>query len=205
MPPVGQLVTAAFRAAAAQNPELQQAWINKSHRLGSLLPDSLLTASIQQAGELDMLIRCLEAEPLSDADIPSDLDIFSLHYRTMLSTLWVGKMYEICRVLDKRNLMSASQEIESLSYYLKLLRIPLEKYEIANDKKLPEDVPMVRLPPSGEERDNYTYSRKELTKAHIMRSGLSERGSQMWEVVDALSQKSYWIERRSLSDRFLAL
>ena len=86
-----------------------------------------------------------------------------------------------------------------------LVRIPLEKYEIANEKKSPKPIEMMRFPPTGEERDMYVYAETDPLRAHIMPSGLSERGSCMWHVFDAVSQTSYWIERRSMSERFLAL
>ena len=200
-----QLITLAFRTAVERKMEFHKTWTAKSLRLGSLLPDSLLITSIQQAGELDILVRCMEDDPLPTADNASDIDLLSFSYRCMLSTFWVGITYEVCRVLDSRKLLPESDELKSLAYDLKLLRIPLEKHEIANDKKLAAIVQTARTPSFGEDRGRYSYARNDKRKAHIMPSGVSERGSQVWQVVDALSQESYWIERQSLSDRFLAL
>jgi hypothetical protein len=42
-------------------------------------------------------------------------------------------------------------------------------------------------------------------RAHIMPTGLSERGSMMWQALDGATLEATWFERRNLSDRFLNL
>jgi hypothetical protein len=52
---VTQLITEAFKLAASRHPELYRTWVTISHRAGSLLPDSMLAATIQRTGEIDMV------------------------------------------------------------------------------------------------------------------------------------------------------
>jgi hypothetical protein len=59
---VGELIQTAFRQASIRNPDLHAAWVTTSYRLGGLLPASTLVSSVQRAGELDQLIRCMEDE-----------------------------------------------------------------------------------------------------------------------------------------------
>ena len=106
-----------------------------------------------------------------------EVDLFSFHYQKMLSELWVCDVYEIFRLLTDKNrkLAPKSDVITALAHDLKLLRMPLEKHEIAAK---PE--------------------------AHIMPSEVSSRGSVRWHVIDVKSRKSYWLERRALSERIVA-
>jgi hypothetical protein len=92
-----------------------------------------------------------------------------------------------------------------LAHELRLLRIPLEKHEIAADRKLTEPLRMHRQPPNNDDTDSYEYSNNDARKAHIMPTGISSRGSVMWQVIDLQSNSSYWLERRDLSERIVAL
>jgi hypothetical protein len=64
---------------------------------------------------------------------------------------------------------------------------------------------MVRQPPNNDDSDSYRYSPDDPQKAHIMPTGLSARGSLMWRVIDLRSKRSYWLERRPLSERIVEL
>jgi hypothetical protein len=57
---VTQLITAAFILARSRYPELDKTWVSISVRVGGLLPNSLLMASVQRTVELDMVLRCME-------------------------------------------------------------------------------------------------------------------------------------------------
>jgi hypothetical protein len=130
---------------------------------------------------------------------------FSFHYQVTFSELWIGHMYEIVRLLKDRKLMPNNDEFESLAHHLRLLRIPIEKHEIPGDRKLTQPLMMRRYPPNDEARDSYEYSKDDQTRSHIMPSGISKRGSVIWQVIDIASNESFWIERRSLSERVLAI
>jgi hypothetical protein len=202
---VTQLTIAAFRLAASRCPELHKTWISISVRVGGLLPNSRLIASVQRTGELDMVLRCMEDDYSPPQEGAGEADLFSCHYQKTLSELWVGDAYEIFRLLTTERKLALDSDVLALARDLKLLRIPLEKHEIADDKKLPGPLLMQRHPPNDDETDSYHYSHSDAQKAHIMPSGISSRGSVMWNVIDVKSKSSYWLERRALSERIVAL
>jgi hypothetical protein len=204
---VTQLITAAFMLARSRYPELHKTWISISLRVGGLLPNSMLSVSVQRAGELDMVLRCMEDDFSPAREGAGEVDLFSFHYQKMLSDIWVGKAYEIFSLLinSKRKLASKSDAITDLARDLKLLRIPLEKHEIATDWELSEPLQMERRPPKNNETDIYLYSKSDTQKAHIMPSEISSRGSVRWHVINVESKRSDWLERRALSERIVAL
>jgi hypothetical protein len=63
----------------------------------------MLFSSVQRAGELDVLLRCMEDE--LGADTSSQEGDFSFHYQAVLSESWVGQVYEIVRLLKARKLI----------------------------------------------------------------------------------------------------
>lgn len=204
---VGQLILAAFGLARSRNPDLHAAWITTSFRLGGLLAASTLSVSIQRAGDLDLLLRCME-DDLSfsqDDKSPSQDSDFSFTYQSMMSNLWITEMYEVFRLLKDRKLEPSSTEFESLAHHLRLLRVSIDKHEIAGERKLEGPLVMKRLPPKGDDSDIYHYSKDDLRRGHIMPSGVSRRGSVMWQVLDIASGESFWIERRTLSERIITL
>lgn len=201
---ISRLITGAFHHAASRQVELHKTWIVISHRVGSQLPNSLLSSSIQSAGQLDMVLRCMEDDFIPPGTAP-EADPFAPHYQILLSVLWVGAVYEVVRLVDERKLMARGEEFTTLAHDLRLLRIPLEKHEIAGDKKLSEPLLMQSFPPKEGETDVSHYSASDARKAHIMPSRISSRGSIEWQVIDVRSMRSYWLERRALSDRIIAL
>ena len=190
---VKQLMATAFRLAFTHHRELQQAWVDISLRIGGLLPESELLASIQRIGDLDIMLRCMEEETKVDnsrRQEPTYDEILSFNCQVMLSEVWICKSYEVFRLLQSRKLLSQNDEFESLAHDLKLLRITIDKHEIANDRKLSEPLQMQRISREGEATSPYEYSRSDLRKAHIMGKGLSDRGSVMWEALDGASGNS---------------
>jgi hypothetical protein len=129
----------------------------------------------------------------------------SFHYQMMLSELWVGAVYEIFRLLTERSLAPPNNEFKILNNELRLLRIPIEKHQIAKDNKLSRPLFMKKFPLKNDETDVYQYSRGDPQRAHIMPTGISHRGSAMWQVIDIESGPSYWLERRDLSERIVGL
>jgi hypothetical protein len=199
---VAQLINAAFRLSSSRCQELHRTWISISFKAGGLLPESLLLASVQRSGELDMVLRCMEDDFSPEASM-REVSIF--HYQAMFSEIWIGEVYEIFRLLGARKVAPDSDAFRALAHDLRLLRIPLEKHEIALHGKLPEPLTMLRQPPGKGEADVYMYSSKDPQRAHIMPSGLSSRGSVRWQAIDPQSMTAKWLERRALSDRIVAL
>jgi hypothetical protein len=209
---IGNLIASAFGAARARTGNLAERWVAVSFRIGGAIPNSLLSLSVQRCGELDCLLRCMEDEK---AKAGSGENPLAFHYQAMLSELWVGSIYEILRLLDERGMRPAGDEFDRLHHEFRVLRIPLEKHELALDRSLKAPLPMQRNPGPNPRPENsetpplYFYPDKKdpgyAKRAHIMQSGVSERGSMMWQVTDLKSSDSYWLERRELSERFLAL
>lgn len=198
---VASLVTAVFRTASAKDPILHETWIRISARIGGRLPNSLLTVNLQQCGELDLVLRAMEQE-ICD----SEADLFSANYLTMLAGIWVGLTYEVVRLLKERKLVQRDHAFDELAHHLRLIRVPLEKHEIAADRKIVLDqLEMVRSPRNGDDSDAYFYKKRDPGRAHIMPMGLSDRGSTMWHVFDVEANQAYWLERRNLSERLVGL
>ena len=204
---VTSLITSAFGLASQRYPDLHRQWNQVSVRLGGLLPQSLLMAAIQRDGSLDLLLRCIEDDAATRMHAGQQLG-FDTHYQRMLSELWIGSVYESLRLLanSSRRLAPDDDGFRALKYDLTLLRIPIEKHEIAGDRKLVEPIKLQRRPPHGDDSDICQYAKDDPQRAHIMPSGISARGSMMWHVLDIRRENEVrWIERRSLSERILEL
>lgn len=153
-----------------------------------------------------MLVRAMESERTrEDAKEPQDLARFSFHYQRLASELWVGSAYELVRLTNERALVTKSEHLAALGYDLRLLRIPMEKHEIAGDRKLKDKLSMERSPPNGDETDFYAYDKADRQKSHIMPAGVTGRGSMTWCAIDADTKAEKWIERLDLSERILSL
>jgi len=194
----------AFAAAVTKYPAERSSWVELSFQLGGLLPDSALSWSIQSMGTLDLAVRAMEDEALPVDGTGSDLEIFSMDLQVVLSEMWVGGIYEVTRLLKARGLV-AGDAFHKLAHDFELVRIPIEKHELPKDDRLKSPLALSRQPPNNDDTDIYIYSRNDPKRAHIAPKGLSERGSLMWHVLDHLADKSWWLERRSLSERFLSL
>src|ERR1700674_530451 len=200
---VSTLIIEAFQKANLSHQTVAQTWVSVSYRVGGLLPNSLLGAAIQRDGNVDVVLRSMEDELA--APKATGPHMMHFHYQKMLSELWVGSVYETVRLLVERKLGPADSVFRELAHDLTMLRIPLEKHEIARDKKLTAPLQMRRLPPNNGETGIYEYPKDDSTKAHIMPVGTSGRGSVMWNVIDIQANVERWLERRDLSERLLAV
>ena len=203
---VKPLISAAYSQALIHHQETLKIWCKASHIIGGgLLPDSELVVSIQRIGNTDVLLRCMEEETaaeISQLQFATDVDL-ALHYQIMLSEAWVCECYEVFRLLKSRNLLRQNKAFENLAHDLRLLRIPIAKHEIANDRKLSTPLKMYKLSVQGNVTGSYDYSSSDSQKAHIMGKKMSERGSVTWDAIDVASGESCWLERLSLSKRIV--
>lgn len=203
---VGPALVQTFALAKSKQARLYETWVRISHLVGSRLPASLLSVSIQRDGELDLLLRCLEDEQAQRMAAGTEPGLFEGNYLNMLSTYWVGSMYETFRLLRQRKLTGTDPAFAEILSDLELLRMPLEKHELAKDKEtLKEPLRMVRQPRNNDTTDQYSYDPKDDKRAHIMPSGLSSRGSMTWHVIDLKAGTDRWVERRALSERIVEL
>ena len=107
-----------------------------------------------------------------------------------------------------RKLVNQNNAFKTLVDDLNLLRMTIDKHEIANRQYTANDLnplQMQRLSREGEAPGDYEYSRSDPRRAHIMGKGTSIRGSVMWEALDGASCDARWLERLSLSERIFAL
>ena len=88
---------------------------------------------------------------------------------------------------------------------LELLRMPIAKYEIAKDKDMKQPLHLVRNPPNNDATDHLIYDKDDPARSYLMQAGWSERGSVTWAAIDHTVPRQYWVERRGLADRLLAL
>lgn len=202
---VTSMIGQAFQVSMMQCPELSKSWIEFSFRFGGLLPNSQLSISVQRIGRVDALLRCMEDE-FTAAVTPPENVLYHESYVT-ISELWIGSAYEVARLLNdkKRKLIKTTDEYNALLRDLALIRMPIEKHEIESDKDIKKPLLMKRQPPRDDDTDLYEYDRNDKYRAHIMPTGMSPRGSIMWQVVDVKNGQEYWIERRELADRMLGL
>jgi hypothetical protein len=205
VPTVGQLLVAAFGFSRAKNSQLNQRWIGMSWRIGSQLPQSLLSISIQRLGEVDLVCRALETELMTQPQQAGDLDLRP-NYLAVLSEWWIGSAYAICYTLKDRKIMSDAEFLR-LANELRMIRVQVEKYEVPSDRGLIEPLQFspTQLRPDEKEAPIYTYDKNDRLKSHIPRTGVSHRYSYMWEVFDVKADATRWYERLDLSDRMLNL
>jgi hypothetical protein len=105
VPTVGQLLVAAFGFSRAKNSQLNQRWIGMSWRIGSQLPQSLLSISIQRLGEVDLVCRALETELMTQPQQAGDLDLprgfVGMVDRVGLrDLLHAGRIEKYCRLMN---------------------------------------------------------------------------------------------------------
>jgi hypothetical protein len=162
--------------------------------------------SIQRAGELDLVCRALEDELMQSPPKDGEMD-FRDNYLMMLSELWIGAAYAICFALKDRKLQLDEPDFVSLAEDLRLIRVQVEKHQIPSDWKLKEPLPLSTGPAKpGEAPERVTlYDKSDPLRAHIGRTGVSERRSVMWEVIEVHTNSMRWIERRQTADKMLAI
>ena len=205
---VTDTVAKAFALAFSDQRAVLERWTGLAHRIGALLPESLLAVSIQQVGMIDVLLRSLEKErePLVYERIKSDKEEWlEFHYQCILSQNWVCSAYEIFRLLKSRRLISDNPEFDALAHDLRLLRIPFDKHQIAADGELPGPIEF-RSPPSPfHETQYYLYDPNDSLRGYDMLLGVAADGSVMWNTVDGTNGETKWLVRAALSDRIIAV
>jgi hypothetical protein len=201
---ISENMAIAFFEALSKHPETHNNWLKISYKINALLPNSLALISVQRIGEFDLVLRIMEDDFNPKKQSSTDIDIQAFNIQIMFSDIWVGLIYEITRSLKDRKKTECA-EFRILENDLRILRVALEKHEIADDKKLEEDLLMVKHPRNNDNTDYYTYSRGDNNRGHIMPSGISDRGSRMWHITDIKNNCSRWLERRDLSDRFIKI
>jgi hypothetical protein len=201
---LGQLVIATFALARKKFPDLGQKWTSASWRTGSKIPGSLAMVSVQRVGELDLLCRALENELAEHPPKPEEMDLRD-NYLFLYSELWIGAAYAICFALKDRKLLLDDMDFVGLAEDLRLVRVQIEKHQIASDRALADPLLLSTGTPKPDDPPEriYVYDKSNPLRAHIGRTGVSDRRSVMWEVIEAKAQTVRWIDRRTISDTML--
>jgi hypothetical protein len=132
---------------------------------------------------------------------PSGLD-FQYQYQRLFSEIWVGGVYEILRLLiNDRKLVSDCGEHRALFRDFELIRITIDKHDIAKQRDLTAPLQMM----TSDQTNVYVFTKGDPQRSHIMPTGITARGSVVWQAIDVRANTDRWIERRSLSDRMIAL
>lgn len=125
--------------------------------------------------------------------------------RVTLSELWLGSTHEFVRLLRDRKLIDDGDGA-AIAHDLRLLRVAIEKHEIAGDRDMKARLQLRRMPSLNDRSDLYVYDKTDRKRAHIMPRGLSPTsGSIVWQVIDINDDRERQIERRELSDRVLKM
>lgn len=168
-------------------------------------------------GRLDVLLRSLEDEHrdrlLGDQARSMDSIIY-FNNQTVLSELFISGIYSILRALHQRteelkrmagdvsSINLSLNDLEQLYRDFELIRVPLDKFELWQDRKIKEPVTMFKLPQTNEVSDIHVYDPKDWQRSTILTTGFSQTtGSVAWFVSD--NQMPKWLYRRDLSDAFL--
>jgi hypothetical protein len=213
------MINIAFNVSRAKYRAEHAAWTNLSGVLSGRFNLPVAMMNVQRQGDLDLLLRCMEDEYEANkateiADTTgSDM---TLHYQLTLSEIWIVGCYEILRAFRQRDQnavdaglpasgVSEMNSFKSIFADFHLLRIPMTKFEIANDKKMKAPLALQRSPVNNDASDQTFYDNKDPARYHIMPSRMSPRGSASWVALDHPTRREYLVERRDLAERLLAM
>lgn len=199
------MLASAFAFAKKQNSGLCKDWVDASGFIEKVAPGGFARLSVQQCGDIDILLRCIEDEAKVSGSIQQLEILGSVSYQISLSSTWVASMYEIFRNVKKRNV--TGDGFNELFHQLTLLRIPLFKNE-AQDRKLPDGKAhlvdnLEGAQMEGAEQTIYEYDNKDPNRSFAPLNMLSGAGSVEWIVPDIKNNCNVRLERRDLSQRVL--
>jgi hypothetical protein len=130
---------------------------------------------------------------------------FAFHYQKILSEYWISGLYESLRLLRERELLEQDKPRIDLFKDIELVRILVDKHEIAKERKfLKEPVEMVREPRKNNPSDTVIYDPADKQRGHIAPVARRQDGSVAWHATD-LAGGDRWVVRRDVSDRVLSL
>ena len=207
---VTNAISLAFYTAIQSHEETWVDWLRVSTIVGEKLPNSLLPWSIQNLGMLDVVLRQIEKEfhpPGKNGQ--SDVSNLPLNIQLLFSNSWVCDAYELFRLLKERGFENGDL-FKALERDLRIVRMPLDKHEIAKNRNQQIEMNLVLTQPLVDEDTPYRYSSEDPQRAIMPVTRFNpETGSVQWLVFNDLLRKDAthvgWLERRSLSDRILDL
>ena len=207
---VTNAISLAFYTAIKSHEETWVDWLRVSTIVGEKLPNSHLPWSIQNLGMMDVVLRQIEKEYCPPGKSgQSDVFNLPLHIHLQFSNSWVCDAYELFRLLKDRQLADGDK-FRTLERNLRLIRIPLDKHEIAGNKNQVSDKNLTLTQPLVDEETSYRYSPNDPLRAIMTASRFNPKtGSVQWYVFNELLSNDDtfmgWLERRTLSDQILDL
>ena len=210
--PVTTCIQTAFNLSYEKYEDIYKEWKRASFRSLSLVSAPQIIGSLQELGRFDTVIRAMEDE--LQLELSQNSQGCDLGFLPFLSENWLSKTYAIGRAIRQRN-DCLPDDFKNLLNDFKIIRVTLEKYEIANDRLLKEPLAFQTVPHDKDRRQIFSYDKKDKKRHHIMLTGISHRGSVVWEATEVCDKRDNnskkevspsifkILERRDLSDRFL--
>jgi hypothetical protein len=197
-----ELITSAFVLAQREQAAEAQKWVGVYTRLVGL---SELTKILEFQSDFrtDLLLRAMEARLATRLAAPDDDQI---HYaddlQHTLTRYWVRSVYDLLCIIRGKGKASENPRIQEMYDAFRLIRVPMAKLQIAQDKKLSRvPIKLVSVGASGADvsadyvKGNY----------HPPTLVDTRTGSIGWAVIDGKSRQETMLVRRTLSDRLLNL
>ena len=203
-------ISIAFGHAIERHREIYVNWLRIAEHIGQRLQYSHLPMSIHNLGILDVVLRQIGSEfDLSEYECPQGALHLPSHLLFLFSDLWVCNAYEFFRLLKERRLTSGNS-FKKIEQQLRLVRITLDKHEIAKNRGGNVDLKFMYHPPLTDEKTLYHYSSDDPHRSIIPEVKVNlETGAVQWRVVDVLSHKDEtwvgWLDRQVISDEILKL
>lgn len=207
-PNISELLVKAIVSAILKHQNLHAQWIDASCSVGSRLTIPTLKISIQDLGKMDILLRSIEKEQLyRDPAAHAVVSGLITSMQSLLSEAWVSAAYEIIRLLKSRNIWKNDPEFHRLVHDLSLVRITIDKHEIARDNKL--QAPIQFTGSSDDPTATVTpYDKDDPLRSHMLPRCISTKtGSFAWKPIEIKNHgpQHKTIERQDLSDQFLSI
>jgi hypothetical protein len=203
------LAARSLSEALISNRDIHRKWMRVFTRMVST-NDAQDLLRYQSDVDIDIWLREMEGEFAKQANKEAEnlIHILGFTLQHTLTRYWVLSMYEMLRVAKNSSNGKGDTKIQRLYREFQVVRVPITKLEIANDKKLPGPIKL--------EADNHMGGPFRLD-IYFPHPGPGERkqqyhpttlidpqtGSLGWNIIDAENGLVRNVFRRDLSDRVL--
>ncbi|WP_027548325.1 hypothetical protein [Bradyrhizobium sp. WSM2254] len=173
---VSQLLQTAFAMANGSYPSLADQWTAASYRVDSAMIGTMVFAKVQDLGRIDVLSRALEDDE-RERLASGQADLHATNNLALLSAAFIGGMYAVVRALRDREQRKMqgniarvfpAPDLDRLLHDLELVRVPLEKFELQQERKLEGPLQMFAVPYVDGNDDVSTYDRADPHRALIL-------------------------------------
>lgn len=203
---VGSLLDLALCVSIARAPGLSERWIRALSSLaGSFGAGGLLR--YQSDYRIDLLLRALEAETSQTVLQPQQSGQPSLAFDVQgtLSRYWLMSSYELLRVAKNSELGKGNDGLKALYAKFQLVRVPITKLEIAEDRKLGGVITLETIGEGEPRLSEYDPKKKPKVPFHPEMRICTATGSIGWRLFWPDTRQEVVLYRQHLSDELLAL